>query len=239
MTSRRLFLTGSAAVVAGCRFDPPDPAASATTPAGTDPDPTPTKDTGTTDTGATDPTDTAPTDPGATECVAEAPPPDCVLTTAGPTGPNYVEDVPERTELCPSDYAGTVLRLRGFVHDEDCNPVADALFDLWHAFPVEAGYDFSPDNLFRGKVRTGADGSFCVLTRVPGYELSGTGSPIPLHIHFRIQAVGYEELITGFDFDDDPALADLDPPPDLVLHPVDDGAGGRVAEMNVVVRRSG
>jgi hydroxyquinol 1,2-dioxygenase len=103
--------------------------------------------------------------------------------------------------------------------------VAGALVDVWHA-DAEGLYDlqdpdWTPESMkLRGVFRTGEDGSFAFRTIMPCAYPVPTDGPVgdmlrstnrtemrPAHIHFRIQAPGYDTLITHVFVDGDPWLA--------------------------------
>ena len=131
-------------------------------------------------------------------------------------GPFFVEDAPEYT--CGDDIAngakGEACFVRGRVVGIDGEPVAGALLDVWQSnkdgfYDVQQKGGGGHEHRARGKLRTGADGSFhfrSILAEaypIPhdgpvGKMLAATGRHPwrPAHLHFMIQAPGYETLIT-------------------------------------------
>jgi hydroxyquinol 1,2-dioxygenase len=107
---------------------------------------------------------------------------------------------------------GTPLYIQGTVRDLDGKPVGGAVLDVWQA-DTEGLYETQiaevDEARLRAKYTTREDGSYCVRTIAPlGYSIPMDG-PVgelmrgtdishfrPAHIHFLIDAPGYEPLIT-------------------------------------------
>jgi hydroxyquinol 1,2-dioxygenase len=106
---------------------------------------------------------------------------------------------------------GTPLYISGTVRDLEGKPIAGALLDVWQADPdgaYEAQLDVDEARL-RATYLSREDGSYCVRTVGPkGYAIPMDG-PVgdligrteishfrPAHVHFLINAGGYERLIT-------------------------------------------
>ncbi len=112
---------------------------------------------------------------------------------------------------------GEVVEVSGRVLDEDGNPVADALVDVWQAnthgrYAHEADPNPAPlDENFQGwaQVKTDAEGRYRVRTIKPGaYPVMDNWSRPP-HIHFKVARRGFHELTTQMYFAGDP-LNDVD-----------------------------
>jgi hydroxyquinol 1,2-dioxygenase len=145
-------------------------------------------------------------------------------TEATVFGPFHVEGAPlyalggdisngAKGELCYVN--ARVVGLQG-------EPVADALVDVWQS--DEAGFydvQYVDNNQLqaRGKLRTDAQGRLYFKTILPvpypiptdgpvGIMLTATGRHPwrPAHIHFMIEAAGYEKLVTHVFRDDDKYL---------------------------------
>ena len=112
---------------------------------------------------------------------------------------------------------GTVIEVQGTVRDENCEPVAGVLVEIWQACasgkynhpgdPNKAPLD--PNFQYWGKALTEADGSYKFKTVIPGsYQANATWRRPP-HIHFKISKLGYREIITQLYFKGD-ALNDKD-----------------------------
>ena len=108
--------------------------------------------------------------------------------------------------------AGEVVEISGRVLDEDGNPVADALVDVWQAnangrYAHERDRNPAPlDENFQGwaKLQTDAGGRYRFRTIKPGpYPVRPDWSRPP-HIHFKVARRGYHELTTQMYFAGDP-----------------------------------
>ncbi|APR75545.1 putative dioxygenase [Minicystis rosea] len=143
-------------------------------------------------------------------------------STEGPCHSNtyHQQDVTE-------GYVGLPTRLEFLVVDADCNPVPDAIVEIWHCSPVgvysaaktaeasDIGYDANhyadlnenyctggdaegkAASWFRGYQKAGSDGRVTFDTLFPGWYSSRT-----IHIHFRV-TVGTTEYLTSQVFFDD------------------------------------
>lgn len=131
------------------------------------------------------------------------------------------------------------LLIRGRVTAPDDTPIEGATVYIWHSTPDGAYTGFHKgmsSDLYRGRVRSAADGSFQVATTMPvpytipdqgpvGGLLSmmGRHSWRPAHVHFKLRADGYRDLTTQTYFaggkwvDDDCAGGIVD---DLIFTPL-------------------
>lgn len=160
---------------------------------------------------------------------AGSPTPDCG-TTADILGPYYRPGAPFRTDLTVSGHTAPALRVKGTVFGADCTtPLDGALVEYWQSDSAGRYDNDSPDFRFRGQFRTGADGQYAFSTIVPGRYLNGN-TYRPSHIHFRITAPGYPELVSQVYFKDDPYLAAdpwaSKPAAKLRILTLENGAGG-------------
>ena len=134
-------------------------------------------------------------------------------TPATVLGPFYIEGSPEL------EYGGDMsdgldgdpLVVHGTVCDLDGRPVAGAVLDVWQADAdgaYEAQLDVDEARL-RARFRSREDGGYCVRTIAPkGYTIpmDGTVGDLisrtdiseyrPAHVHFRVDAPGFEPLVT-------------------------------------------
>jgi catechol 1,2-dioxygenase len=120
---------------------------------------------------------------------------------------------------------GAVLVFSGTVAGSDGSPLPGAVLDLWQASaegayaPGAAGaddasglFDLSqPAFNFRGRLVASADGSFEVLTRLPGAYRDppgalGAANMRPAHLHARVAHPGFVTLTTQLFFEHDPHL---------------------------------
>ncbi len=130
----------------------------------------------------------------------------CVPTTADILGPYYRPNAPFRSDLTISGDPGSILNFQGTVQDENCNPIANAIVDVWQA-NSNALYDgTTPDFKYRARFQTSGSGQYAFRSIKPGWYLNGAQYR-PAHIHFRVTKPGYMELITQLYFQGDPYIA--------------------------------
>lgn len=138
-------------------------------------------------------------------------------------GPFYTPDSPLRTSLLESGITGTVMTLSGYVLSTDCQPIAGALVDFWHA--DDGG---SYDNVgykLRGHQFTDDSGRYTLETIVPGLYPGRTR-----HFHVKVQAANQPVLTTQLYFPDEPGNAsDGIFHPDLVMDAADGETGKQAA----------
>ena len=142
---------------------------------------------------------------------------DCTVTDPDVPGPFYVEGVPVRNDLDLYGHAGTKLMLSGLVLDANCNPIPNAIVDIWHAYPTTVNaadltradsvdYDnTSAEMHYRGQTATDADGRYSFQTKKPGWYLNGNRFR-PTHIHVKVWVNGTERLTTQLYFKGDPYI---------------------------------
>jgi protocatechuate 3,4-dioxygenase beta subunit len=162
----------------------------------------------------------------------------CVPTTADILGPYYRAGAPMRTNLQVSSDPGIALLFKGVVTDENCNPVPNATVDVWQA-DTDGAYDnTSPAYEHRGVQQTNSAGEYEFLSIMPGRYLNGSQYR-PSHIHFRVTAPGFTELITQLYFEGDPYIS-IDPwasDPDAALRivPVNNTGGTDTAIFDITI----
>ena len=124
----------------------------------------------------------------------------CEPTPPDMLGPYYEPDAPDRTSV-GSGYVltGAVLAAGS------CEPIPDARIEFWLANP-EGEYD----DAHRATVPAGAGGTYRFESNVP---VSYGGRPP--HIHVRVTAPGYRELVTQHYPEDGQTEATFD----LILEP--------------------
>ena len=145
-------------------------------------------------------------------------------TEATVFGPFHVEGAPhyEHGADVAIGAAGTPCEVRGSVRGLHGEPVAGAVIDVWQA-DAEGLYDVQRQDLAgaqgRGVLHSGPDGTFHFQSVVAEpYPIPDDG-PVgdllratarhpwrPAHLHFMIQAPGYETLVTHVFRDGDPYL---------------------------------
>ncbi|MDS0136912.1 MULTISPECIES: dioxygenase [unclassified Amycolatopsis] len=139
---------------------------------------------------------------------------DAKATPATVLGPFHIDGSPEKDfgGDMSDGVGGTPLYITGAVLDLDGTPVTGAVLDVWQADEDGAYESQIPDideARLRAKYTSRADGTYCVRTIAPkGYSIPMDG-PVgalirgtdishfrPAHVHFLINAAGYEPLIT-------------------------------------------
>ncbi len=162
----------------------------------------------------------------------------CIPTTADILGPYYRANAPFRSDLTISGDPGTILNYKGTVMDEDCNPLENAIVDVWQANDG-AVYDQTTANFnYRGRFQTGPSGAYEFKSVKPGWYLNGSQYR-PAHIHFRVTRPGYKELITQLYFQGDPYIAAdpwaSDPDAQMRIVPVNQVGGEDVAVFDITL----
>ncbi len=130
-------------------------------------------------------------------------------------GPFHMEDAPkfEMGADISAGAQGTPMFAHGRVLDQDGQPLAHAVIDVWHS-DDRGLYDVQEDlsttgPWARGTLTTGADGRYSFWSVLPvDYPVPQDGTAVtmlrattgrgwrPAHLHFRIQAPGQRELVT-------------------------------------------
>eukprot|EP01025_Chloroclados_australasicus_P029950 TRINITY_DN2994_c0_g1_i2.p1 TRINITY_DN2994_c0_g1~~TRINITY_DN2994_c0_g1_i2.p1 ORF type:complete len:218 (-),score=20.25 TRINITY_DN2994_c0_g1_i2:429-1013(-) len=142
----------------------------------------------------------------------------CEVTESGPLGPFYQsENIPVRNVICvPSerpaswpevDYSQVRnITIYGRVLGTDCEPIDGSLvrLDAWHTGPFGEYDPITDSNAYcRAIIPVSPEGEYNFTTTYPG---SYPSRPI-VHIHYRVEAFGYETLIAQNYFKDDPLYA--------------------------------
>jgi protocatechuate 3,4-dioxygenase beta subunit len=109
-----------------------------------------------------------------------------------------------RTEIAK----GEIVIIQGLLTDQYCKPVRGALVEIWQACST-GKYDHPSDPntaeldtnfQYWGKAVTDADGKYKFRTIKPGSYPADTDWIRPPHVHFKVSALGYIELITQMYF---------------------------------------
>jgi protocatechuate 3,4-dioxygenase beta subunit len=123
----------------------------------------------------------------------------CVLTPEESEGPYYFDVDSVRSDI-REDRQGTQLRLAMRVRDASCQPISNAVVDIWHcdAGGEYSGFGRSDDMRFlRGAQVTNADGVVEFQTIYPGwYQGRAT------HIHFKVHLNNKTVLTSQAYFDE-------------------------------------
>ncbi|KAK0444768.1 intradiol ring-cleavage dioxygenase [Armillaria borealis] len=149
-------------------------------------------------------------------------PPNATETTV--LGPFHTEDAKdlENGATIASEGKGDYMFVTGKVMDTKGNPIAGAVLDAWETdetglYDTQYSDRDGPD--CRGKVTSAADGSYSFRAVIPiPYAIPSDG-PVgklierlgrhvfrPAHLHFKIEAPGYEKLVTALYFKGDPYI---------------------------------
>ena len=124
----------------------------------------------------------------------------CRRTVEQTEGPYYFDAESIRSDI-REDRDGTPLQLALRVRDaESCEPIADAVVDIWHcdAGGVYSGFEAGEGERFlRGAQVTNADGIARFTTIYPGYYQGRT-----VHIHAKVHLDRSTVLTTQLYFDD-------------------------------------
>ena len=157
--------------------------------------------------------DTAPSEPA-----PQTKPATCSATSRDITGPYWRKGIPVRTQFDVYGHPGQKLTISGVVRDRACQPIPNAVIEMWHAQPTMAaaeslsprdsvGYDLdSPGFQYYGQFATDARGAYAVSTKKPGWYLNGAAFR-PSHIHVKVYVEGAERLTTQLYFEGDPFIA--------------------------------
>lgn len=134
------------------------------------------------------------------------------ITESTVFGPFYVDNAPvyENGADITQGIAGMPMFITGSVLDEQGEPVANALINIWQS-DTEGYYDVQHlDSLaLRGRLRSDENGQFsCWSVRPSAYPIPNDG-PVgemleaqgrhpwrPAHVHFMIEAPGFQKLVT-------------------------------------------
>ncbi len=140
-------------------------------------------------------------------------------------GPFHIADAPELpmgADIC-LDAKGEPMLVRGRILDTAGNPIASAKIDVWQAND-EGFYDvqqkgIQPDFNLRGVFRTGPDGCYWFRGVKPKYYPIPDDGPVgkllgalgrhpyrPAHLHYMIDAPGFQSLVTHIFDPDDPYI---------------------------------
>jgi len=130
--------------------------------------------------------------------------PDECETTSDILGPYYKAGAPLGENIIPPGVETPPLQVHGKVMNHCSVLISDAVVEIWNADAAGA-YDTSEQFLFRGKYQTLSDGVYRFKTIIPGRYLNGS-TYRPSHLHFRITAPGYRELVSQIYFRDDPYI---------------------------------
>ncbi len=150
------------------------------------------------------------------------------LTPEQTEGPYYTPNTPERASFIESGVTGTRIVVTGYVLTTNCQPVARALLDFWHA--DDAGVYDNVGYKLRGHQFTDETGRYTLETIVPGIYPGRTR-----HIHVKVQAPNQPVLTAQLYFPDEPQNNTDGIFRSELLMEVQAAADGKTATFNFVV----
>jgi protocatechuate 3,4-dioxygenase beta subunit len=143
-------------------------------------------------------------------------------------GPYFTPNSPLRTSLLEDGMQGVSMLVSGRVLGTDCQPIANALLDFWHA-DANGVYDNIGYTL-RGNQFTDAEGRYQLETIMPGLYPGRTR-----HFHVKVQRPNGAVLTTQLYFPDEASNATdgiFNPRLLMTMLPPDNGVHG---EFNFVL----
>lgn len=150
------------------------------------------------------------------------------LTPAQTEGPYFTPNTPERRSFIESDTVGTKMVVTGLVLSTNCQPIAQAMFEFWHA--NDSGEYDNVGYKLRGHFFANDQGEYRLETIMPGLYPGRTR-----HFHVKVQAPNQPVLTTQLYFPNEPQNAtDGIFSPELLME-VEDTADGKVGRFNFVL----
>lgn len=139
----------------------------------------------------------------------------CGVTPAQTAGPFYPGEsrFDQNTDLTripgsTKTALGQVIYVRGKVLDESCQPIANANVEIWQACatgrynnprdPNPAPID--PNFRYWAETYTDSNGEYLFKSIIPGSYPATADWERPPHIHYKVSALGYQELTTQLYF---------------------------------------
>jgi protocatechuate 3,4-dioxygenase beta subunit len=147
----------------------------------------------------------------------------CRKTPAQTEGPFYPIDKQLDTDTDLTQVKGEVLQatgeiiyISGIVQNEKCEPLENALVEIWqacHTGRYNHKHDTNPAKLdpyfqYWGKAVTDKNGKYLFKTIIPGEYPADVDWMRPPHIHYKIQKRAYHELTTQLYFEGNKYNAD-------------------------------
>ena len=120
----------------------------------------------------------------------------CTLTEESTEGPYYVAGAPQKEKI-GEFLDGQRLIISGNILDSNCNPVPDAIVDVWQT--DSNGEYYFEDFTLRGKVHANGTGFYTVDTIFPG-KYTEAGQFRPAHLHLKVSSPEGSSLTTQLYF---------------------------------------
>jgi len=153
----------------------------------------------------------------------------CALTEGNPQGPYYIAGAPYKEKLGET-LEGQKIIISGQVLNQNCDPIPEAIIDVWHT-DSNGNYYFQ-DFTLRGKIKANENGQYKLETRFPG-KYSEAGLMRPAHIHVKVSAPNLSSHTTQLYFEGDEHL-DFFVKPSLILK-LDEKNGTKYSEFDFVI----
>ena len=153
----------------------------------------------------------------------------CALTEGNPQGPYYIPGAPYKEKLGES-LEGQKLIISGQVLNQNCDPVPEAIVDVWQT-DSNGDYHFG-DFTLRGKIKADERGQYKLETILPG-KYSEAGAMRPAHIHVKVSDPSLPSHTTQLYFEGD-EHHDFFVKPSLILK-LDERDGTKYSEFDFVI----
>ena len=153
----------------------------------------------------------------------------CALTEGNPQGPYYIAGAPYKEKLGEA-LEGQKIIISGQVLNQNCDPIPEAIIDVWHT-DSNGNYYFQ-DFTLRGKIKADENGQYKLETRFPG-KYSEAGLMRPAHIHVKVSAPNLSSHTTQLYFEGDEHL-DFFVKHSLILK-LDEKNGTKYSEFDFVI----
>ena len=153
----------------------------------------------------------------------------CALTEGNPQGPYYIPGAPNKEKL-GDGLEGQPLIISGQVLNQNCDPVPEAIIDVWQT-DSNGNYNFV-DFTLRGKIKADEHGQYKLETIFPG-KYSAAGAMRPAHIHVKVSAPSLSSHTTQLYFEGD-EHHDFFVRPSLILK-LDEKDGTKYSEFDFVI----
>jgi len=153
----------------------------------------------------------------------------CALTEGNPQGPYYIPGAPYKEKLGQT-LEGQKLIISGQILNQNCDPVPEAIVDVWQT-DSNGNYYFE-DFTLRGKIKADESGQYKLETTFPG-KYSEAGFMRPAHIHVKISVPSLPSHTTQLYFEGD-EHHDFFVKPSLILK-LDEKDGIKYSEFNFII----